>query len=1121
MSDGRLRRMAGAASAGGPRAASAVSWIIATAVAVGAVAQPYDVRLIPPNVLFILDTSGSMQYLRQEHNVPVCTGVPGRDNPSRRTRWMKVMDALLGPIPDDKYFCRAYTRRQQPPYGTATTMIPFTGGFRMPAEWFIPHFLPCGGFSEDPTTGLDVCDPTANRNLSYGILERYRERIRFGVATFDSFYATDSNLDGMWSYGDDTRSWFDPARQTTISLNVGLRTPDTRPCDPNPRDGQMPSGCVPGGLVDWGGDDTDTNTLNSQVRQTILETVPYCGSPIAAALVDAARFFASHESNMRPENGGTDRFWACRERFVVLITDGLPNTGEGNPYPTSDVAANSLYSTITPGNIPMFTIGFSLCPDGTPDGIEVRNVLNAIAQRGCPSSDSRCPPGIVEADDADELIAALDNVLYRASSQVTSRTLVQLTSQTTAEDPPKIVQYQFNTALRTSGTEPWEGIVERVGYRCNSSGRTEVSTDVNDYLDYGLKLNERTTPRRLRTVLDPLVGGQLVQRSTPFPAPVALEPFETANADVTVAQLGGPGRGAAWRNSVIDFMHGAAGTPRATRRLADVYHASAEIIGRPAMDLPIVSYYQYQKDNVNRLQLVYVATNDGTLHGFRANDTADVTKRGEELWGYIPNALLKQVANQIEFDGDRMIGGNHMPNLDSTPAAGDMRMFKDGDPLTPDDDWRAVVVGGYRQGAYGYYALDVTDPDPDPPGDGPKLLWEITDETQDESHPGLDDYADLGLTYATPMLGTVFIPNEDMPGAPLGEVAVAIFPGGFNPTDPMLSTTGLYIVSLKTGRLIRKLSPVFPSEYACGAATCTAKPECCAQLMTSPVGYGSMPGTVTSRVFVGDDRGRMWRADFSSQDITKWSLDLFYPTPVPPTGDPDAPYGCASCTRMIGPPVKFPPSLALNDRNEIVVIFGAGDVDNVPRIESSYMFSLREKMEYDGMTGTFVGRAHHNWTRALDPGEKLTGVPIVFNKVAYFATFVPTSNPLDACELGKGRIWGVVYDTDDPNKDGDKSDWAALDRDGLLGGEADMRREYANTYIAGLAALQRPACIDTGVPPMPGLSAGSADTYEIVAQVGGDLGAPAVPSSQVPLITIPIPTPPVAHYADSWAGVFE
>jgi hypothetical protein len=83
-------------------------------------------------------------------------------------------------------------------------------------------------------------------------------------------------------------------------------------------------------------------------------------------------------------------------------------------------------------------------------------------------------------------------------------------------------------------------------------------------------------------------------------------------------------------------------------------------------------------------------------------------------------------------------------------------------------------------------------------------------------------------------------------------------------------------------------------------------------------------------------------------------------------------------------------------------------------------------------------------------------------------------------------------------------------------------KAYPETYIAGLALVQRPSCFDVaaGAPPAPGLGSASRESFELVAQVSQAQDT-LPPHRQVQTATIRIPTPAIVNYADSWGSVFQ
>jgi type IV pilus assembly protein PilY1 len=509
------------------------------------------------------------------------------------------------------------------------------------------------------------------------------------------------------------------------------------------------------------------------------------------------------------------------------------------------------------------------------------------------------------------------------------------------------------------------------------------------------------------------------------------------------------------------------------------------------------------------------------LHAFRVQDTGDASEKGEELWGYIPGIVLDKIHRQYPY--------SHDWNVDSTPIVRDIRVKKNLSTTPEDEEWMAILVGGLRQGGRGYYALDVTDPTEFQGNnttsvagggtvDNTDLLWEIDHRT-----PG---FSGMQLTYATPFVGTVFVPDPDESGNPLSEIAAVVFPGGLDPVDRNHST-GLYVVSATNGTLIKKLEPEFPTELGCGPSVdCGLRPECCAQLISNPVGYGSIPGLVTTRVFVGDDRGRLWRADLASADPDDWHLTLFYPDPDPFADDPTMPY-------LTAEPVENPIGLAVDEEGKLVLLFGTGNVDDLPGMGQNYLFSLTEEYVWDSTNGIYNGKARFNWRIAFEQGEKLLGQPIVFDEVAYFSTFIPYTDEDDYCVIGEGRIWGVHYNSVDPNLDEvalsgwsvdteptASEDFAQLDQDGLEGGDKDVYVSYDNTLISGLTIIQRPSCLEIDMSSGVDFGSGQQEVYELVAQVSGP-GGTRKGNQQTPTITMKIPAPKLRSTADSWGSVIE
>jgi len=123
------------------------------------------------------------------------------------------------------------------------------------------------------------------------------------------------------------------------------------------------------------------------------------------------------------------------------------------------------------------------------------------------------------------------------------------------------------------------------------------------------------------------------------------------------------------------------------------------------------NYVQFASLNQTRANVVYVGSNDGLLHGFRAGannsngqfSTAVTPNDGAELLGYMPSSVVQNIHNvsnpQLDYSSTQY-GHNYF--VDATPGTGDL--FYNG-------TWHTWLVGGLGPGGSSIYALDITRPD--------------------------------------------------------------------------------------------------------------------------------------------------------------------------------------------------------------------------------------------------------------------------------------------------------------------------------------------------------------------------------------------------------------------------
>jgi type IV pilus assembly protein PilY1 len=179
------------------------------------------------------------------------------------------------------------------------------------------------------------------------------------------------------------------------------------------------------------------------------------------------------------------------------------------------------------------------------------------------------------------------------------------------------------------------------------------------------------------------------------------------------------------------------------------------------------------------------------------------------------------------------------------------------------------------------------------------------------------------------------------------------------------------------------------------------------------------------RLYVGDTNGRMWRFDTTGSNTSNWTgriifksnagysekRKIFYPPDVTfekdstgtyemlffGTGDRENPKGTTDQDRIY----------AFKDKN-VSGSKGESDLVNVTNF-----YSLSAAQQASTLDSIKTG---YGWYIILDKqqGEKCLATPMVYNKIAYFTSFSPSSGSVtDPCFIGEGTatLYGVNYGT--------------------------------------------------------------------------------------------------------------
>lgn len=340
--------------------------------------------------------------------------------------------------------------------------------------------------------------------------------------------------------------------------------------------------------------------------------------------------------------------------------------------------------------------------------------------------------------------------------------------------------------------------------------------------------------------------------------------------------------------------------PAVEGRLGDIVHSTPVFVGapnRPERDggeFPAERYADFKADNFDRQKVIYVAANDGMLHGFNADN-------GAEIFGYVPNNLMlnpfsRNITELLNFEYE------HKFFVDITPAVNDVYMDANEDG---DKNWETLLVGGHGAGAKAYFALRVTDPDDLTEASASSVaMWEFTEEddsypTDSDGNPLLDGdgnqrqdlqdtpqpVKDLGYSFSVPTIAMSNVEDTD------GEKEwVAMFGNGYNSTSGIAKLFVLFVDRGVDGTWChpdmihnQTLNGPLPAE-------CVGKQDF-VKLDTGfgvnadtgfPNGLGAPRGIDIDRngtldyAYAGDTFGNFFRFDLRSSNFSEWTVTKIF-----------------------------------------------------------------------------------------------------------------------------------------------------------------------------------------------------------------------------------------------------
>ncbi len=999
-----------------------------------------------PNILFILDSSGSMTTIEETQEPFNSTIVYPGDCQSSKYYWTESSGVPSCGAGNDKVIDKARFVCER---GVAQMLIAGTYSDTM-AQYRSTRRGDKWRRLRSGNNNMVECEADSGQH-GMGVLGEVYAQIGTDVAPFTS----DSGREVAWGssptnrivniYDPNYLNWYHNSPITSMSRTeiVKAVTKNVLGSISNVNIGFMRFNREQGGPVTRAVKDLDSSRAAAIAE---IDALPASGwTPLSETMYEAALYW----HGMNAEYGGLSSTdpdalssnspmiydnpteYACAKNFNVLLTDGAP---------TQDVDA---YDKVQ--NLPNYTttMGRSNCIGGNVNGACLDDIAEYLSKEDINTSvpgdqtvttytigfkvDLQLLKDTAEksggeyylAEDVQTLTDALTDIVNSIFDRDISFTAPAVSVN--AFNRTQHLNDMYISVFRASNSSHWPGNVKK--YTINDSvisdanGEPAVDPETGFFSDNSQSF---WTPAAVTDGGDVGLGGAASQLPDPTERNVYTNitgsDLSASNNHISPSNIGAFSlndfglTGAPEEPTIanlIDWIRGVDVTdddndPSTTvrRQMGDTLHSQpASVVYGGDPEVPA------SMDIV-----VYAATNDGHVHA------VDGTT-GRELWSFVPKELLPGMLALYE---------NEVVNFKQYGIDGDIVPIvadrNENGVIEPGTDF-VYLVFGMRRGGKNYYALDVTNKN------APKLMW-------------IKNFPELGQTWSPPVMALV---ETSGAGASSPDDAVLILGAGYDtthdqaahPSTPDAEGAGIFMLDIETGDELWRAGADGGADLRLASMT-RSIPGAIRVIDMTGDGYAD-------RMYAADLGGQVWRFDI---DGGQSPSNLVTGGVIARLGaEGTGASGAADTRRFFSAPDVSMFTDHSHARRYLSVSIGSGyrshpldesAADRFYSLRDPDVFNSLTQPEYNSyaviedtnlvdITGRFdvtLNTADRGWKFVLPPGQKILAESRTFDDTVYFVSFEPEADSSDPCRAGLSlnRLYRVSVVNGDPVVDLDMLD---------------------------------------------------------------------------------------------------